>query len=349
MPLILGSGGRLAGADAQRRATPTCSIATPFNIAGFNWRNTIKVFDQVDARAARHQRSRCPTSRRPTRTTRLGITTVRGGDFYSDIDWETGIDLQTLFQSTWKLTPTVGVTNITAGPLLVRTPGTQRRVGAQGKKLQFALQSIPVFYGFLNKGCRAGGAYALQVRANLSTCSIRRPATLSAGVHRRRSPGPASRGFGAKTPATTLASFSLYAEPRGEAEAVGRRLGRRPTRPGSCRRLDPPERQPVSVLSLTTSSVGLRLRAGQGARPDWLGHAGADEFAAESARAGLPALPDARPLEGTGGLRHGEVRAVPLERAEPTCRCRRRPSGRSARCSASPRRGAAAEQRAAPR
>jgi hypothetical protein len=183
------------------------------------------------------------------------ITTIRGGDYFGTIDWDTGIDLKTLFQSTWKLTPTIGITNIAAGPLLVRTPGSNGQWVMQGKKLQFALQSIPVFYGFLNKGIgpvartRYKFAPTFQVQyspaANLSQEFI--DAMTGAGI----------AGLRAKTPATTLASFSLsqnievkLKQSAADSAAADTTGGRLPSASAT------PERQPVSVLSLTTSSFG---------------------------------------------------------------------------------------------
>jgi Tat protein translocase TatC len=229
-------------------------IATPFNIAGFNWRNTIKVSDKV-TRARRVISVLVPDLETADPNDSTRITTIRGGDYFGTIDWDTGIDLKTLFQSTWKLTPTIGITNIAAGPLLVRTPGSNGQWVMQGKKLQFALQSIPVFYGFLNKGIgpvartRYKFAPTFQVQyspaANLSQEFI--DAMTGAGI----------AGLRAKTPATTLASFSLsqnievkLKQSAADSAAADTTGGRLPSASAT------PERQPVSVLSLTTSSFG---------------------------------------------------------------------------------------------
>jgi hypothetical protein len=230
------------------------AIATPFNIAGFNWRNNVKVFDQI-TRARRVIGALVPNLETPDPNDSIRVTTIRGGDFYSGIDWETGIDLRPLFQSTWKVTPTVGVTNVTNGPLVVRTPGSNGQWVAQGKKLQFALQSVPVFYGFLNKGY---GPVARTRYKFAPTLSIQYSpaATLSQDyINALASTGIA--GLRAKTPATTLASFSLSqnievklrrsAADSAAADTTGGKLASASATP---------ERQPVSVLTLTTSSFG---------------------------------------------------------------------------------------------
>ncbi|MBK7595828.1 MAG: twin-arginine translocase subunit TatC [Gemmatimonadetes bacterium] len=249
--------------------TTNLAIATPFNIAGFNWRNNVKVFDQV----SRHRRvisALVPDLETPDPNDSIRITTIRGGDYYGTIDWDTGIDLPSLFKGTWKLTPSLGITNIAAGPLLVRTPGSNGQWVMQGKKPQFALQSIPVFYGFLNKGfgpvARTRYKFAPTFQVQYSPAATLSQEFIDAMT------GAGITGLRAKTPATTLASFSLSqnlevklkrsAADSAAADTTGGKLASASATP---------ERQPISVLTLTTSSIGYDFeQAKEPGRTGWV-------------------------------------------------------------------------------
>ncbi|NIQ86058.1 MAG: hypothetical protein GTN83_14835, partial [Acidobacteria bacterium] len=70
-------------------------------------------------------------------------------DFRTELDWNTGINLPTLFPSTWKLQPTVGIRNVTGGAFLLRNRFTDGRFVAQGKRVSFGAGLSPTLFGFL--------------------------------------------------------------------------------------------------------------------------------------------------------------------------------------------------------
>ena len=52
------------------------------------------------------------------------LTQFFGIDFSTGVDWNTGINLPALFPSSWKLQPSLGIQNSTAGPFLLRNRNT---------------------------------------------------------------------------------------------------------------------------------------------------------------------------------------------------------------------------------
>src|SRR5207247_820195 len=84
-------------------------------------------------------------------------TTVPGGrrrvlfdqTFSTTINWQTGINLPSLFTGTWKLQPAIAVVNQTSqGPFMVRNQFTNGQFLRQGKRLQFSAGMSPTFFGF---------------------------------------------------------------------------------------------------------------------------------------------------------------------------------------------------------
>ncbi len=84
----------------------------------------------------------------PDPTDSITVSQVTIGDFQSEVNWETGINLPTAFRGTWKLQPSVGITNTTSGPFLLRNAATGGDWVAQGKRLSFGITSTPTFFGF---------------------------------------------------------------------------------------------------------------------------------------------------------------------------------------------------------
>ncbi len=251
---ILGPDGVDSLVSTGSRRNSDLQIATPFNFGRINWRNTVKVSDQV-SRQRRVISALVPNLETPDPNDSTRITTIRGGDYYGSIDWDTGIDLPKLFDRTFNVTPSFGVTNIAAGPLLVRTPGSNGRWVMQGKKPQLALQSIPVFYGFLNKGIgpvartryKFAPTFSMQYSPAASLSQEFIDAMTGAGI----------TGLRRETPATMLASFSLSQNIEVKLKQSAADSAAADTTGGKLATVSAaPERQPISVLSLTTSSFG---------------------------------------------------------------------------------------------
>jgi Tat protein translocase TatC len=203
---ILGIGGVDSLLTTGSSRNSDLRLATPITIAGWNWRNSVRVFDQV-TRSRRVVPRRVPNLETPEPNDSVTITTVRGGDFYSGIDWETGFDLPQLFKSTWNLTPSVGVTNVTSGPLLVRSPGSRGQWVAQGKKLQFGLAAAPAFYGFLNRALGPTERTRYKIQPQI-TMQYSPKASLSADYIAALA-GTGVQGLRPETPATMRASIGL--------------------------------------------------------------------------------------------------------------------------------------------
>jgi Tat protein translocase TatC len=129
------------------------TLNTPVDFFGLTWSNSVQYQDrQISGPITVAQR--IPDPSKPAGTTdSINVTTVRAGDFDTRFDWTTSMALPSLFRNTWKVTPTMGVTNIAPGaPFLLRTPGSNGNWVSQGKTLAFGITSVPSFFGFINRG-----------------------------------------------------------------------------------------------------------------------------------------------------------------------------------------------------
>ncbi len=123
------------------------SLDTPLRIGSFNWRNSVRILDS-DSSGRRTESFRAPNLNTPDPNDSITVTQVRNGGFSTSVDWDTGFNLPIFFRSTWKFTPSVGITNAsTSGPFAVRNASTGGRFVRQGKRLQFSLSISPTFFG----------------------------------------------------------------------------------------------------------------------------------------------------------------------------------------------------------
>jgi hypothetical protein len=132
--------------------TTTMSLSTPFRFGDFTWQNSLSY---VDLLSDQRQSStyRVPDPSTPDPTDSLTVGQVYAGTFSTGVDWQTGVSLPIVFRGSWKVTPTVGVTNVTAaGPFLLRNRFTNGSFVEQGKRLQFGLSAAPTFFGFFDHG-----------------------------------------------------------------------------------------------------------------------------------------------------------------------------------------------------
>jgi len=116
-------------------------IRTPLRIGGWNWDNGFQI---ADDRSNRRSAVRLPDPGNPADT----VTRFYGEDFSTGVDWTTGIGLPILFQSTWRLSPRVGVQNVAGGSFLVRNRYTGGQFVAQSKRLSFGAGVSPTLFGF---------------------------------------------------------------------------------------------------------------------------------------------------------------------------------------------------------
>ena len=127
--------------------TTSFSFATPLRFGGFNWSNNISVNDfYTDRRQSETYFAGDPSTADPTDS--VAVTRVTEGDFNTGIDWNTGINLPILLRGSWKLTPSLRVSNATGGPFLIRNRQTAGQFVAQAKRPEFGITSNPTFFAF---------------------------------------------------------------------------------------------------------------------------------------------------------------------------------------------------------
>jgi Tat protein translocase TatC len=151
-PVAIGPGGVLDTLGTTRDTrTTTVGFDTPIRFGGFNWANSFSYSDRkTDGPVVVGGGSiKVPDPSTPDPTDSITVAQVAIGDFGSDLNWNTGINLPTVFRGTWKLQPSLGVANATsAGAFLVRNRNTQGRWVGQGKRFSLGLTSSPTFFGF---------------------------------------------------------------------------------------------------------------------------------------------------------------------------------------------------------
>ncbi len=124
----------------QNRSTDF-RFATPLRVGRWNWSNDFTIRDQV---AEQRSTVRVPDPGNPADT----LIRYYGIDFSTGVDWNTSINLPSLFPGTWKLQPSVGVLNTTSGPFMIRNRNTAGSFVTQGKRLTFGASISPTFFGF---------------------------------------------------------------------------------------------------------------------------------------------------------------------------------------------------------
>ncbi len=137
------------GADSveirPQTRTSLLTFDTPLRVGSFNWRNALSLTDREQTTPSTFQ-EKVPNEATPDPTDSVTVTRVAAGTFATELTWDTGINLPLLFRSTWKVTPSVGVANTTAGPFAVRNERTDGRWVTQGKRFAFGLSAAPTFF-----------------------------------------------------------------------------------------------------------------------------------------------------------------------------------------------------------
>jgi Tat protein translocase TatC len=130
--------------------TTAVSFDTPIRFGGFNWRNSFGYNDtETKGRSLVGGGGiKVPDPTTPDPTDSITVSQVTIGDFASQINWETGINLPTMFRGTWKLQPSLGIANATPGAFVVRNRNTQGQWVAQGKRFSLGMTASPTFFGF---------------------------------------------------------------------------------------------------------------------------------------------------------------------------------------------------------
>ncbi|HSJ62543.1 MAG TPA: putative LPS assembly protein LptD [Gemmatimonadaceae bacterium] len=128
--------------DRDQR-TSGLRLDTPFRIFGFEWRNSVNVQDtEVDFPQAF-------TIFPDVNDTSRSVRRVYERTYRTDINWETGISLPTMFRSTLNLTPTVGIVNVDrSAPFMLRTQLSGDEYIRQGKRLEYGASISPTLFAF---------------------------------------------------------------------------------------------------------------------------------------------------------------------------------------------------------
>lgn len=207
LPQLLSSSGidSLSTASTSSTRNTNITLSLPTDFFGFTLSNSFQYQDQVlVGRQVLTERVLNPATGGPDSITR---TTIRGGNYSSGLDWNTGFTLPSILRSTWKITPSVGVTNVTGGPYLLRSASSNGDWVAQGKKLQVGLQSSPDLYGFTNGGI---GPYQRFRYTLAPAMSLRWSPASSVSAAYAQAEGSIGGSGLADVPATTLASISFH-------------------------------------------------------------------------------------------------------------------------------------------
>ena len=147
---ILANGVLDSVGGVQNTRTTAISFQTPLRFGGFTWQNAVTYNDmRINGRTLVGGGGlKVPNTATPDPTDSVTVSEVAVGDFESDLDWQTGINLPTLLRSTWKLQPSLGVANATTGAFMVRNRNTNGAWVRQGKRFSLGLTASPTFFGF---------------------------------------------------------------------------------------------------------------------------------------------------------------------------------------------------------
>jgi Tat protein translocase TatC len=142
--------------------TTAFDFQTPVRIGAFNWQNSVQVTDErITRRDSVEFRVDDPSTPDPSDS--LLVSRIFEGDFSTDVDWNTGINLPVLFRGSWKLQPAVGIANTTSGAFMVRNRTTGGDFVRQGKRFRFSATASPTLFAFF-----PGFGLASRIRHSLS-------------------------------------------------------------------------------------------------------------------------------------------------------------------------------------
>ena len=132
--------------DVSSRVT-AFNFDTPLRLGSFNWQNSVQATDQTST-ALETQTFRIddPASDDPADS--ITVNRTFSGDFASSVDWNTGINLPILFRGSWKLQPSLGISNTTGGPFMLRNRNTNGDWVHQGKRFRIGVTSTPTLFAF---------------------------------------------------------------------------------------------------------------------------------------------------------------------------------------------------------
>jgi sec-independent protein translocase protein TatC len=159
---VLPLGGLDTIAQTGSSRTTTLDFQTPVRFGAFNWQNSLRLNDErTTQRDSVQFRVDDPSTADPSDS--LLVSRIFGGDFSTEVDWNTGINLPVLFRGSWKLQPAVGIANTTTGAFMVRNRNTGGDFVRQGKRFRFSATASPTLFAFF-----PGLGLASRIRHSLS-------------------------------------------------------------------------------------------------------------------------------------------------------------------------------------
>ena len=124
----------------QSTRTTSASFDTPIKIGNFTWTNSFRFSDVLnDAPRPFIVRDPADSSKRQS------VTFAR--DFTTTLDWSTGINLPSLLQGTWKVTPSVSFENVDPRPFMIRSQFSNGEFIRQKKRVRYGLSASPTLFG----------------------------------------------------------------------------------------------------------------------------------------------------------------------------------------------------------
>ncbi len=143
IPVLAPPLGGMAQADTLFPDTRNTQLSfrTPLRIGRWNWSNDLRF---NDFHTTRPETITLPDPENPDDS----ITLFFNEDFRTELDWNTSINLPTVFPSTWKVQPSFGIRNTTGGPFLLRNRFTNGDFVSQGKRFTFGASVTPTVFGF---------------------------------------------------------------------------------------------------------------------------------------------------------------------------------------------------------
>ncbi len=127
--------------------TSTLALQTPFRVGSFNLPLSIDLVDG-DSTGRTAMTFRVPNLETPEPDDSITVTQYRNGGFGTTFNWATALNLPILFRGSWKLQPSVGISNAAPGPFAVRNALTGGKFVQQGIRPQFGVSIAPTLFGF---------------------------------------------------------------------------------------------------------------------------------------------------------------------------------------------------------
>jgi len=119
------------------------NIGTPLRIGRWNWSNSLSIQDYTKTLIPAGQVDVVDPADSTVTATRYYFE-----DYGTTVDWNTGINLPSLFPATWKLQPSLSIRNATGGAFMIRNRNTGGAFVRQNKRLSFGAGLSPTFFGF---------------------------------------------------------------------------------------------------------------------------------------------------------------------------------------------------------